>query len=54
MNLDGSVLNEFATIATAVAFSWFPGYSGENRNFASQFSNPDRLYDKRGIETILA
>ncbi|KAH7698557.1 oxidase/peroxidase, partial [Aphelenchoides avenae] len=54
MHLDGSVLNEFATIATAVAFSWFAGFSGENRNFASQFSNPDRLYDKRGIETLLS
>lgn len=49
MDLDGTTLNEFATIVVPIAFSWL---ATPHVAFAQQFNNPDSLYENSGIENI--
>jgi hypothetical protein len=50
MNLNGDTLNEFATIASIVAFSLL---SNQRVKLTQQFNNPDYLYQKGGIEKLV-
>ncbi|KAI1718406.1 heme peroxidase domain-containing protein [Ditylenchus destructor] len=50
MHLDATVLNEFATLAITVAFSWLPS---QPRDFPSKINNPDEIYEKSGLENLL-
>uniref|UniRef100_A0A914H7D6 Peroxidase n=1 Tax=Globodera rostochiensis TaxID=31243 RepID=A0A914H7D6_GLORO len=49
MDLDGNVLNEFATLVTPVAFSWLAARPAADL----AFNNPDRLYGQEGIESLI-
>lgn len=50
MNLNGDALNEFATIAGVVAFSYL---STQRVKLTQQFNNPDYLYVKGGYEKLV-
>jgi peroxidase len=50
MNLNGDTLNEFATIATTIAFSWL---STQRVKLTQQFNNPDYLFIKGGFEKLV-
>jgi hypothetical protein len=50
MNLNGDTLNEFASIASIVAFSQF---STQRVKLTQQFNNPDYLYVKGGYEKLV-
>lgn len=50
MQMDATALNEFATLAVPIVFSWLstPVYE-----YSNQFNNPDRLYEQNGIENLV-
>ena len=50
MDLDPAVLNEFATLAVPMALSWL---QAPTTSWDTQFNNPDRLYERQGVETLL-
>jgi hypothetical protein len=50
MNLNGDTLNEFASIASIIAFSQL---STQRVKLTQQFNNPDYLYVKGGYEKLV-
>lgn len=52
MDLDGTVLNEFATIILPISFSWISNQQQQKLPLNKLFNNPDILYEKNGLENI--
>uniref|UniRef100_A0A915EI03 Peroxidase n=1 Tax=Ditylenchus dipsaci TaxID=166011 RepID=A0A915EI03_9BILA len=50
MSLDASTLNEFASLAVPIAFSLL---ATPTQSYEEQFNNPDRIYEKSGLENLL-